>query len=73
MMKATTLDRRTFLKTTGAAPVLVAPATLDARLPDAVPDLPSSSDHTARKKQAMTTGGLSKRGSAACTTSWPGM
>jgi len=60
MMKATTLDRRTFLKTTGASPVLIAPATLDARLPDAVPDWPSSSDQTARKKQAMTTGGLSK-------------
>jgi CubicO group peptidase (beta-lactamase class C family) len=54
------LDRRTFLKTAATAAALIAPATAVAQSPETAPGRRSRSEETGRRKQAMSTGGLSK-------------
>src|SRR3989449_5609094 len=54
------LDRRRFLKSAASSAALVAPATVVARSPKAVPTRPSKSDAARPGGQGMSTGGLSK-------------
>src|SRR5437660_532212 len=54
------LDRRRFLKSAASSAALVAPATVVARCPKAVPTRPSKSDAARPGEQGMSTGGLSK-------------
>src|SRR5436309_6064497 len=54
------LDRRRFLKSAASSAALVAPPTVVARSPKAVPTRPSKSDAARPGEQGMSTGGLSK-------------